>query len=129
MKTCRKHELMHNIRIKTLHLTCSVVTLSYWIILLKFEQFSNDSEMLQFQHSPKANNGQTKCAIFFTEKLKQFISRPKGIISCWNFYLRSHVTSKLSKKMHFFVRNFTKLCENMRKFVNYAKTFKLCDFA
>jgi len=60
---------MHDVSIKILHLTCSVITLSYWIILLKFEQFySSDSENATIPaFTKKTNNGQTQSAIFLNK--------------------------------------------------------------
>jgi len=116
---------MHNIRIKNIALTCSCITLSYWIILLKFECYNSSIHQKQICFW-WIYNGQTKCAISLYRKAKNsFFSRPKGIISCWNFYLKSHVTSNLSKKLHILSeisQNYVKICENLEIMRFYAKT-------
>ena len=64
---------------KTLHLTNSVITLSLLDHIADIRKFSNDSEMPQFQYSPKANNGQTRCAIFLNRNVVFFLHRRENI--------------------------------------------------
>jgi len=64
----------------------------------------------------------------FYRKAKTVYFSTEGNNILLEFLFEKSCDVKIEQKNAFFVRNFTKLCENMRKFVNYGKTFKLCDF-
>ena len=63
-----------------------------------------------------------------TEKLQTVFFSTEGNNIMLEFLFEKSCDVKIEQNIAFFVRNFTKLCENMRKLGNYAKTFKLCDF-
>jgi len=84
--------------------------------------------MLQFQHSRKANTGQTQWAIFYTEKLKKRFFSTEGNNILLEFLFENTRDVKFEQRQQLLCeisRNNAKICENfefMRKRSNYANS-------
>ena len=94
--------------------------------------------MLQFQHSPKANNGQTQSAIFRYQKANNSFFSTEGNNIMLEFLFEKSCDVKIEQKTAFLSeisqnyakkKKIWKLCENVQIMRFYAKTVKLCDFA